>query len=464
MPPKGSYFAVCIVAVACAKAGAPAEKKPAMAVHANVEPNPRNSIGALVNVTAPGASEAWVEHGDTPAYGERTRAAAVPASGALVIPIIGLTPEATTHLRVHAAGPGGRTTETKDLTFRAGSLPPDVPRSISVTTASKIPGGYFLVGLYDDTKEAYVAAMFDREGRTRWYWAAPLHASAAAEFNRLGANFVVIDSSKDQVLELDLASNVVKTWRNAGSVQGLDAHDFVLLPNGNAIMFGWDYRTVDTRSLFPRGVKNAIRADHTIDEIDPGGNVLFHWSSHDHVELDETMPWKDFDPTNFQVVHANSLEVLPDGNILASFRETSSIVKIVRPSGAVVWRLGGKKSDFTFVGDQFSGFSRQHDAHFLETGELMLFDNGNDHVPRSSRVVRYRLDESARTATLTWAYYHHIFCAIAGSARRLPNGHTLVGWPTGVITEVDDSQATVWEATTKPLALYRALYVPTLYP
>jgi outer membrane protein assembly factor BamB len=238
------------------------------------------------------------------------------------------------------------------------------------------------------------------------------------------------------------------------------------LPNGNAMMIGWEFRSVDSRPFFAGGKKTALRADHTIDEIDPSGEVRFHWSSYDNVGLDEVIEGPKFDPTNFQVVHANSLEALPDGNVMASFRSTSSILKINRSTGQVVWRLGGKKSDFKFVDDPLSGFSRQHDPHFVPNGDLMLFDNGNQHTPPRSRVVRYALDESSHTARLTWEYRHDpdVFSEVAGSARLLPNGHVLIGWTNGLVTEIDDARKVVWEAKAGDLAIYRALYTPSLYP
>jgi hypothetical protein len=431
-----------------------------------MRPNPNNAISLLVDVDAPGASRAWVEHGDTLRYGDETRAVTVPGTGRVMIPVIGLTADATTHLRVHARSSEGVEGETLDLTFRTGPLPAGVPPKIRIIKTPTDPSGYLCVGLYDEARESYVAAMFDRRGKLCWYWIAPPPISPAAEFNRIGEHFLVLDGSTDLFYELDLAGEKAKTWRDTGSPEGLDAHDFLLLPNGNALMIGWEFRAVDSRSLFRGGVKTAIRADHTIDEIDPRGGVVFHWSSYDHVGLDEILPDAHFDATNFQVVHANSLEVLPDGNVLASFRATSSLMKIDRSTGNVVWRLGGKKSDFTFIGDERGGFSHQHDPRVVERGELMLFDNGNAHVPRESRVVRYLLDEAARTATLTWEYHHDpgVFSEVGGSARRLPNGDTLVAFTTGLITEVDESKAVVWEASTAPLALYRALFVPTLYP
>jgi hypothetical protein len=431
-----------------------------------VRANPSNVMSALVDVVAPGGQQAWVEHGDTTAYGDSTRPASLSPNGQIVIPIIGLAPGAPNHLRVHVTGAAGAAAQTEDVVFNAGPLPDGVPASLAVVKGSKAVSGCVLVGLHHEKRESFVAVLVDRNGRVRWYWVAPPPVTAAAQFDRVRGNFLVVDGSQDAFYEIDLAGTIVKTWKDPGSPQGLDGHDFLLLPNGNAMMIGWEFRSVDSRPFFAKGKKTAIRADHTIDEVDPTGSVRFHWSSYGNVGLDEVIEGPRFDPTNFHVVHANSLEITRDGNLLASFRSTSSIFKIDRSNGHVMWRLGGKKSDFRFVGDPSSGFSRQHDPHFLENGELMVFDNGNQHAPPVSRVVRYALDESARTAQLTWEYRHDpdVFSEIAGSARVLPNGNVLIGWVNGLITEVDRSRNVVWEAKTAELAIYRALYTPSLYP
>jgi hypothetical protein len=47
-----------------------------------------------------------------------------------------------------------------------------------------------------------------------------------------------------------------------------------------------------------------------------------------------------------RVLHINSIELDADGNFFISARNTWGIYKIDRGSGEVIWRLGGKRSDF----------------------------------------------------------------------------------------------------------------------
>ncbi|MGH2570547.1 MAG: aryl-sulfate sulfotransferase, partial [bacterium] len=170
--------------------------------------------------------------------------------------------------------------------------------------------------------------------------------------------------------------------------------------------------------------------------------------SWDHYEITEarnvdlTAPVVDY-------VHSNALEGDADGSWLLSDRHMDQITKIDRTTGEVLWRLGGTRNAFVFVGDidDSTGFSRQHDIRRLENGHVTLYDNGNFHSPRFSRAVEYELDEYAYTATLVWQYRNapDTFGGFMGSVQRLPNGNTLIGWggtrPTATEVRPDGTKA-----------------------
>ena len=62
-------------------------------------------------------------------------------------------------------------------------------------------------------------------------------------------------------------------------------------------------------------------------------------------------------------------------------RTTSEIVKINRQTGDVMWHLGGKMNQFTYIGEHLQNAPDdtvgQHDIHRLANGNLLFFDNGN---------------------------------------------------------------------------------------
>jgi hypothetical protein len=74
--------------------------------------------------------------------------------------------------------------------------------------------------------------------------------------------------------------------------------------------------------------------------------------------------------------HANSVSILPDGNIMVSIRHLNQIIAIKPDFSGTAWRLGGPGSDFTFP-NQADQFYHQHFAHMLPNGHVLLFDNGN---------------------------------------------------------------------------------------
>jgi outer membrane protein assembly factor BamB len=170
----------------------------------------------------------------------------------------------------------------------------------------------------------------------------------------------------------------------------------------------------------------------TLVEVTPEGEVAFEWSALDHYQrsdfvMDDMLIWDN--TMLYDVIHANSIDVDSDGNYLVSIRHTSQVLKVDRQTGDVIWALG-KNGDFTFIDDSANGFSHQHDAHWLENGHLLLFDNGNDYANPVSNVVEYEIDEQSLEVRLVWAYSteDHHFAPNRGSAQRLPNGNTLINW------------------------------------
>ena len=86
----------------------------------------------------------------------------------------------------------------------------------------------------------------------------------------------------------------------------------------------------------------------------------------------------------------------------------------------------------------------------LKTETLLLFDNGNFRTPvLYSRAVEYQLDEVNKIATIVWQYRNNpdIVSPSRGSAQRLKNGNTLIGWgstnPT--LTEVTPPEILLWK-------------------
>ncbi|HEX3595439.1 MAG TPA: arylsulfotransferase family protein [Polyangiaceae bacterium] len=436
------------------------------ALHVAVTPIPGLSVAARLVVVAPAATNVIVHYGSDEAHPAVTTSLPVPSAGTLKTALVGLEPGATTHVAVVAHFVDGTATASGDVTVRMPPMDPELPAALPVTNDGTATG-FVMMSLNQKELGHGLAVMLSRRGRVLWY----RHCGGGAfDFERLwNGHFILHQVATRAFEELTLDGTVVRTWTDRESVTGADGHDFKLLPNGNALIFGAETRRVDSRAYFPGGVENALRWDDTVSEITPSGAVAWRWSSYGHLAEEEITedPTDPTDPRDYEVVHTNAIEPMLDDTLLLSFRNLSSVAKIERATGRVLFRLGGKRSDFRFEGDPLGGFSRQHDARLVGPDRVLLFDDGNLHEPPQSRAVEYRLDERAKTATLVWEYRPGpaLFSRFSGSVQRLPDGHTLIAWgPRGVVTEVDARSKPVWEVTIPGYGVYRARSAETIYP
>jgi outer membrane protein assembly factor BamB len=133
----------------------------------------------------------------------------------------------------------------------------------------------------------------------------------------------------------------------------------------------------------------------------------------------------------------NSILELPNGDILASYRPTSTVIRIDRETGNIVWKLGPP----TLAG--------QHAPTPLENGNVLIFDNGvhrlDDPLP-FSRVI----EVNPATNEIGWTYQDrpvsNFFSPRMGNAQRLPNGNTLINEASfGRLFEVTRDGEIVWE-------------------
>jgi hypothetical protein len=251
---------------------------------------------------------------------------------------------------------------------------------------------------------------------------------------------------------MDTSFTPVDTFQT-GNGYNANPSEFLLLPNGHAIVFAADPEPVDMSQY--GGSPNATVIGQVIQELDASKNVVFQWRTWDYLPISDS--YIDLTTTVVDLIHANALAVDANGNILFSMRHLSSIINIDRQIGNIDWILGGKQNQFTFINEHESNaptyFSFQHDIRVLPSGDITLFDNGFQHSPQYSRGVEYKLDEQNKTATLVWEYRHSpdFFAPANGSVQRLANGNTLIGWGqaslpgTPMFTEVHPDNTIVLE-------------------
>jgi arylsulfotransferase ASST len=213
---------------------------------------------------------------------------------------------------------------------------------------------------------------------------------------------------------------------SAGNGLQADVHEFLLTPNDTALITV--YNPVDVDLTAVGGPASHKTFDSIVQEIDvASGAVLFEWHSLDHIPVTDSYA-PILDP--FDYFHINSIDIDLDGNLLVSARNTSAIYKLDRSTGRVMWRLGGRSSDFTLGPGVF--FMYQHDARGHADGTLTLFDDGPGPSSEQARALRLGLDLAAKHAIVLQEYVHPQALQVAamGNAQVQPDDGVLVGWGT----------------------------------
>lgn len=213
-----------------------------------------------------------------------------------------------------------------------------------------------------------------------------------------------------------------------------DIHEFLLTPRNTALLLSTKKVPMD---LTPYGgPKDGFVQDFAIQEIDLDTNkLLFFWDALDHIPLTDSYQSASsaaLTDNIWDVYHLNSIGLTDKvDDIILSSRSTWTIYRINKPTGNVVWRLGGKQSSFAIASE--GEFSWQHDARFLPNNRVSLFDdnsNGSSDPEPPSHGLILQLDLNSMTASVYRTYYHdpNISVASQGNLQSLANGNKFIGW------------------------------------
>jgi Arylsulfotransferase (ASST) len=270
---------------------------------------------------------------------------------------------------------------------------------------------------------------------------------------------------KNKVLgELDWDGSIVWQWGDTAPGGGAQQHhDWSRLSTGNTLVLSTLARSIPGFAL-PQ------QLDEVIYEVTANGEIVWKWAAGDH--LDEF----GFTPAALELVrksdhpdylHVNNMRPVGSNhwfregdvrfdpeNILISSRDANFTIIIDRKSGHIAWRLGPNYAPrpLPSVGwpdaarqlpaeiDQISG---QHDAHIVPeglpgAGNLLLFDNQGEagYPPVTLRVLPGSrvLEIDPVNQRVVWEYagtdndrpQWSFYSSFISSARRLPNGNTLI--------------------------------------
>ena len=256
---------------------------------------------------------------------------------------------------------------------------------------------------------------------------------------------------------------VNRSYQRVATVHGAegysaDLHVFGITKSGTALITAFAPVKADLSSV--GGPRNGRVLDSVIQEIDiRTGRLVWAWHALGHVPVSASEAGKPQAGEPYDCFHINSIQQLPNGNLLISGRNTWAVYEISRATGHVLWTLGGKNSSFAM--GKGTNFYWQHDAQLHPGGLLSVFDDAAKPRKESeSRALEIKLDLHSMRASLKHAYTHSppVLAGAEGNVQLLPNGNVLVGWGTApAFSEYTPSGKQIWDGLfTPPNTSYRA--------
>ena len=372
--------------------------------------------------------------------------------------IAGMYPSTQYEMHHETVSPSGMIIQTgKTLTYTTGSIPAGVtfPSQTVLTPAgppSSVTAPILLHGYIGALQSAT-----DLSGNLLWYYSQHVGHLTRTEIG--GKMFVHNDHNPNlydnNIQEIDLAGNVTletnahRINEQLAQMKGPNGmprrpinqfdHEVRRLSDGNIAVIA------SSEMLLTNAAQCGINRKGNPKTCDVLGAQLLILNSN----LQITWAWDAFDflninrPANLGEVcyqgdagcpifflapkanawlHANSIQLTSDGNLLFSLRNQDWVIKIDYANGtgdgSVIWRMG-YEGDFTMINpptsplcttpdqqQEYAWFTHMHDPDFQYGGHSVLttLDNGNLRVKRcdtggNSRGYVLNVDEANRTVT-----------------------------------------------------------------
>lgn len=328
--------------------------------------------------------------------------------------------------------------QSTPLTYINGMVVPSDLPTISPSNDESDAGGKIFISNWKG--RAYVM-IYETDGTPYFYQKTEnisidfkVHQNGILSRNIRGDNgyFVLMDSNYNYIDSIQPKNGY-----------GLDHHDFQITPDETFLIIAIENRNFDLSEIVEGGRASVRFRGNHVQEIDKDGNLLFEWVCWDHFDLTDTDK-QLANVSSVDYMHMNSVGLDYDGHILISCRSFSECTKINKNTGEIIWRLGGKNNQFTFINDTIP-IHHQHDFRAVpgHPNNYTIFDNG---VPRA---IQYYIDTTSMTAEKVWEYDSPERPSPGmGNAQRLNNGNTFINWAYGSLpkcTEVTPEGEIVYE-------------------
>ncbi|PNS14555.1 Isotrichodermin C-15 hydroxylase [Sphaceloma murrayae] len=325
-----------------------------------------------------------------------------------------------------------------------------------------IAPGYWFVSPYDKWKSAPIRReympyqvgphIYDGDGNLIWSGAHVNHNRVIHEFRpyddgvKIGTTYILRPTYEQRnigeramyVVMDDRFRTTATIVANTSNLFELNGHELKMIDKGRKAL---------TLSSTPKalvregGLTVHYLNDCVVEWAMPSGDRLFEWCALDHgVEPEETFEKRRMtsEESPWDFMHTNSVDKFDNGDYLISARFTNTLYRISGTDKSIVWRLGGKTSDFVM---DFS-FSSQHHATVISSNEstvvLTVLDNASGEVWRNRdtaetssalMVALYTSERPMRAKLLyRWKRPDGGLTRKRGNVNILPNGNVWIGW------------------------------------
>jgi hypothetical protein len=156
-------------------------------------------------------------------------------------------------------------------------------------------------------------------------------------------------------------------------LMAFNIHEFNILDGGKtALACAYRPEYMDLGDLSRPGEHGWVITGGFVEMDTTTGEVLFEWMSPGYIPIHESVTVQPWDAParkpGWDYIHVNSIDKNEAGDYLLSARFSNTIYLISGQTRDIIWRLGGKYSDF----EQDFTFSKQHHVEFVESNDTHI--------------------------------------------------------------------------------------------
>jgi hypothetical protein len=290
-----------------------------------------------------------------------------------------------------------------------GEAPNVLPQlTLTPPSADGLAGGFLVLETF---KQAFGASgdgaayIIDADGDFVWWYVVKgfvdlsrAKQSYDGKYMWIGTVNVMSNTQKMLRVKMD-GSEVEDLTQQFGNTH----HDFAVHPDGTVAYLAYGSTCDDIKERAPDGTVRTI-----VNSTDVLGSSACHSNAIQYDRNDDTIVFSEL--------------------------ETSSIAKIKRDTGEVVWVMSSQNaSKATITG---LTWVNEHNFHIIDDSHLLFFNNGTG--PNATAIeAELSLTDGGGSATEIWSYPSTITVQYMGDVQRLQNGNTLVTYSSaGEIREV----------------------------